>query len=258
MKQIRLGLEKKINISIYAKPEFNSDQMFQIRLGLEQGLDVTYYAKPEFDWLQMEEAIIGLNEYVYDVDKDNYKRRLEDNKMQKQLRDCKEGSTVTIGGQEWQVLRHLENGGTFCIRKDLLDDYRAFDRDNCNDWKKSSLREYLNGEYMEKLLSEIQADEGVEIILDTTQDLTTDDGLKDYGSSTDKIVLLTCDQYREYRHLIDKIDDRWWLITADSAINYYARIVYTDGSLGYYSAYGGNRGVRPACTFNSSILVEVA
>ena len=43
--------------------------------------------------------------------------------MKQQLRDCKEGSTVTIGGQEWQVLRHLENGGTFCIRKDLLDDY---------------------------------------------------------------------------------------------------------------------------------------
>lgn len=178
--------------------------------------------------------------------------------MKQQLRDCKEGSTVTIGGQEWQVLRHLENGGTFCIRKNLLDDYRAFDRDNCNDWKKSSLREYLNGEYKEKLLSEVQADEGVEIILDTTQDLTTDDGLKDYGSSTDKVVLLTCDQYREYRHLLDKIDDWWWLITADSTINHFARYVLTDGSLYGNSACHGCLGVRPACTFNSSILVEVA
>ena len=206
----------------------------------------------------MEEAIIGLDEYVYDVDKDNYKRRLEDNKMQKQLRDCTEGSTVTIGGQEWQVLRHFDNGGTFCLRKDSLDEYKAFDENNCNDWKESSLRKYLNGEYKEKLLSEIRADEGVEIILDTTQDLTTDDGLKDYGSSTDKVVLLTCDQYREYRHLIDKIDYRWWLITADSTINHYARGVCTNGSLYIYSAYGGNCGVRPACTFNSSILVEVA
>lgn len=178
--------------------------------------------------------------------------------MKQQLRDYKEGSTVTIGGQKWQVLRHLENGGTFCIRKDLLENYREFDRNNCNNWKKSSLREYLNGEYIEKLLSEVQADEGVEIILDTTQDLTTDDGLKDYGSSTDKIVLLACDQYREYRHLFDKIDDWWWLITADSTINHYARNVITDGSLNSFSAYIGNSGVRPACTFNSSILVEVA
>ena len=34
--QIRLGLEKNLNISVYAKPEFNSDQMEQIRLGLEE------------------------------------------------------------------------------------------------------------------------------------------------------------------------------------------------------------------------------
>ena len=178
--------------------------------------------------------------------------------MKKQLRDCTEGSTVTIGGQEWQVLKHLENGGTFCLRKDLLDGYKAFDEDNCNDWKKSSLRKYLNEEYKEKLLSEIQADEGVEIILDTTQDLTTDDGLKDYGSSTDKVVLLTCSQYREYRHLFNKIDDWWWLITADSAVNHYARNVRTDGS--FYGCYacGGFSGVRPACTFESSIFVEVA
>lgn len=178
--------------------------------------------------------------------------------MKQELRSCKEGSTVKIGAQEWQVLRHLENGGTFCIRKELLDNYRAFDRDNCNDWKKSSLREYLNREYMEKLLSKIQADEGVEIILDTTQDLTTDDGLKDYGSSTDKVVLLTCEQYRKYRHLFDKLDDWWWLITADSTINHYARIVYTGGSLGNNNACSGYGGVRPACTFNSSIHVEVA
>ena len=178
--------------------------------------------------------------------------------MKKQLRDCTEGSTVTIGGQEWQVLKHLENGGTFCLRKDLLDGYKAFDEDNCNDWKKSSLRKYLNEEYKEKLLSEIQADEGVEIILDTTQDLTTDDGLKDYGSSTDKVVLLTCSQYREYRHLFNKTDDWWWLITADSTINYSARLVSTGGSLDYSYACYGHFGVRPACAFESSIFVEVA
>lgn len=178
--------------------------------------------------------------------------------MKQELRSCKEGSTVTIGGQKWKILSHLENGGTFCIRKNLLDDRREFDQDNCNDWKKSSLRKYLNGEYKEKLLSEIQADEGVEILLDTAQDLTADDGLKDYGSSTDKVVLLTCEQYRKYRHLFDELDAWWWLITADSTINHIARTVYTDGSLGNDYAYYGWGGVRPACAFNSSIPVEVA
>lgn len=66
----------------------------------------------------------------------------------------------------------------------------------------------------------------------------------------------TCDQYRQYRHLFDKLDDWWWLITADSTVNNYARRVDTDGSLNYNYTYRGNIGVRPACTFNSFIEVE--
>ena len=58
--QIRFGLEKGLDISIYAKPEFKGSQMEQIRFGLEHGLDVSIYAKPEFDYNQMRQIRLGL------------------------------------------------------------------------------------------------------------------------------------------------------------------------------------------------------
>ena len=37
---------------------FDSEQIKQIQLGLESEVDITIYANPEFDFLQMEEILI--------------------------------------------------------------------------------------------------------------------------------------------------------------------------------------------------------
>lgn len=62
LEQIRLGLEKKRNVAIYAKECYISYQMKEIRLGLEEGLDVFWYENPIYDWLQMGEIRRGLEE----------------------------------------------------------------------------------------------------------------------------------------------------------------------------------------------------
>ena len=62
MEQIRFGLEKGLDVSVYAKPEFDSKQMREIRLRLEKGLDVNTYTKPKFDWRQTRQISIGLGE----------------------------------------------------------------------------------------------------------------------------------------------------------------------------------------------------
>ena len=41
--QIKLGLKNNINVSLYAKPEYNADQMKEIRFGLENNVDVSLY-----------------------------------------------------------------------------------------------------------------------------------------------------------------------------------------------------------------------
>lgn len=173
----------------------------------------------------------------------------------KQLAEIKAGSTVTIGGMEWNVLAQ-EEGKTLCIADSILEE-RAFDEEGSNDWKKSSLRERLNGKFLNALYAELEAKGiGKDAILEQVQDLTADDGLKDYGSSKDKVFLLTCEQYRKYRQYIKDVHDWWWLVTADSPINNFARYVRTDGTLYYNCAYYGDYGVRPACAFSSSIEVE--
>lgn len=61
MYQIQIGLESGIDVSIFAKPEYDWIQMAQIRLGLEDGINVSQYAilntegKPVYDFMQMHE-----------------------------------------------------------------------------------------------------------------------------------------------------------------------------------------------------------
>ena len=51
--EIRKGLYNGIDVSIYAKPEFEWQQMREIREGLEAGIDVTSYADPKIPRKQM-------------------------------------------------------------------------------------------------------------------------------------------------------------------------------------------------------------
>ena len=53
MTQIRIGLQKGLDISFYADSKFAWEQMDEIRLGLEDKLDVSVYAKSEYSWEQM-------------------------------------------------------------------------------------------------------------------------------------------------------------------------------------------------------------
>ena len=63
MKQIRLGIEKGLDVSIYDdNSKYNFEQMKIIRVGLQENLDVSWYAKPEFDYKQMSEIFLGLSE----------------------------------------------------------------------------------------------------------------------------------------------------------------------------------------------------
>ena len=102
---------------------------------------------------------------------------------------------------------------------------------------------------------------GPNAFLTTELDLTTDDGLKDYGTCTVTIFLLTVDQYRRNRDVIPNADDWWWLSTAFSTkSNGYeslARRVGTGGTLGGNNAYCGYYGLRPACYLDSDLLISV-
>lgn len=166
-------------------------------------------------------------------------------------------SVINYGGLDCIVL-DVEQDRILVLAKESIGNM-PFDEGNSNNFPKGTLCKYLNGEFIKKLKTN-GADTSA--LIPTTIDLTSDDGLKDYGETTQKIFLLTCDMYRKYRSIIPNLDDWWWLATAYSTESNgyasYARTVYSDGSLTTTGAYRGNFGVRPAFYLKSSILESLS
>lgn len=166
-------------------------------------------------------------------------------------------SVINYGGLDCIVL-DVEQDKILVLAKESIGNM-PFDEGNSNNFPKGTLCKYLNDEFIKKLKAD-GADTSA--LIPTTIDLTSDDGLKDYGETTQKIFLLTCDMYRKYRSVIPNLDDWWWLATAYSTeSNGYARsarYVYSDGCLSGRTAYVGDRGVRPAFYLKSSILESLS
>lgn len=166
-------------------------------------------------------------------------------------------SVISYGGLDCIVL-DVEQDKILVLAKESIGNM-PFDEGNSNNFPKGTLCKYLNGEFI-KTLKANGADTSA--LIPTTIDLTSDDGLKDYGETTQKIFLLTCDMYRKYRSIIPNLDDWWWLATAYSTESngyaHYARGVGSGGGLGYSLACDGRIGVRPAFYLKSSILESLS
>lgn len=164
------------------------------------------------------------------------------------IKDVKIGSKFKFGKIEFIKLDNAY-GGCLCLATNILFENR-FDEDSETNWEISTLREELMkviGDYID-----------TSALVPFDRDLTTDDGMTDYGHCTDTVSLLTCDEYRKYRKLIPNCWEEHWTITADS-VTYSDNVrgVYSDGSLDYCNAYYGVGGVRPLCVLKPDTIVEV-
>ena len=169
------------------------------------------------------------------------------------LADIPEGDTFKVGDHEFVV---LEQSGdtTAIIRKELLPEDMEFGRNN-----------NFAGSYVEAKCNEF-ADEiagivGAENLVEHTVDLTSDDGLKDYGSIKCRCALLTTNRYRRYVEILDKCkpDRWWWLATAYSTERHcnsdWVKCVAPSGGI-FNNNYFNCRGVRPFCILKSNIFVS--
>ena len=80
-----------------------------------------------------------------------------------------------------------------------------------NDFRDSSIKKYLNGEYLNVL--ERDGANIREDILPLVVDLKCTLGQHEYGTDTVKAGLLTLEQYGEYYDIIPTVDDWWCLAT---------------------------------------------
>lgn len=187
--------------------------------------------------------------------------------MEKTLKTGKIGqfgaeSRITYGGMKWVVLDARPNM-SLCIAGDVLKGengevrYMAFDTDNKNDFAASSVRAFLNGDFLEELAA---AGADKEAFAPIVLDLTSDDGLDDYGTDSAKIGLITDQMYRAFRKIIPKASEDYWTCTPFSTerngYKSFVRFVNTSGALSSRNAYNGSGGVRPLCALKSDILVS--
>ena len=173
----------------------------------------------------------------------------------KKLAELKPGDRFMYGGVEWVKFEDI-GAGTLCLAAEPVF-LRAFDEENCNDWRKSSLRRELNGAFLEALVAE-GADRAA--FLDWESDLTADDGMTDYGTAVDKIALRSDALCRKYREITPPVDEWCWNLTpwtCDASISYSVRSVHSSGAMDWDSACNGSRGVRPLCYPKSVILVSI-
>lgn len=126
------------------------------------------------------------------------------------LADIKEGDTFKVGTHEFVVLEH-SGDTTAVILRDILIHNAEFGENN--NYNGSAMDKACN-----KFADEIAAIVGTENLVEHTVDLTSDDGLKDYGKVKRRMSLLTAEQYRRYVEILDKHkpDGWWWLATPHS------------------------------------------
>ena len=161
------------------------------------------------------------------------------------------GDTFEISGINWKILDITEKG--YMCLADKLEDSMEFD-ERSSDWEGSQLREYLNTEFFEKISDEI----GEENIITFNRDLTSLDGQTEYGKCEDMLSLLTIDEYRKYRKLINNTNFYWWLISPWSTPcndwNRSVTVVAPAGCINRNSCDDCHGGVRPVCIFSSLIF----
>ena len=171
----------------------------------------------------------------------------------KELGKVDVGKTAKLGEFEVIVLEHSAET-TAVILKDLYKTNEEFGKNNNFDGSNAD----KHCKEFEKKLAKII---GAENIIGHTVDLTSDDGLKCYGTVRCKVSLLTTDLYRRYVEILDnhKLDAWWWLATPHSTPKHcdynWVKCVAPSGRIyDYYYYISG--GVRPFCILKSNILVS--
>ena len=157
---------------------------------------------------------------------------------------------ITVGGVSFTIIQTGEDW-VKCIASRGIKNM-AFDTQAQNNFAVSEIREFLNGEFLQRLIDAGAPEEMFEYF---TVDLTADDGSKDYGNDLVRVGLITCDEYRRFRENIPKFPGKWWwTATPDSTKNDFVRGVTSDGTLGSTGVNSSNGGVYPICVFKSEIL----
>ena len=183
--------------------------------------------------------------------------------MTKKMEICKvrNGERFIIDGEEFVKLGDIA-GGAFVLLADTLPDYCAFESEDADED-----RDHNNfiGSNVQRVVDEWLHSHKVlsEAALARPIDLTSMDGMTDYGMPNVYGRILTVDEYRKYRRFIPLTDKPFWTATpwctrsSSSSYNSIAYRVSAGGSLINLSVFYAGFCARPALALKSSLLVSV-
>ena len=198
---------------------------------------------------------ISINNQRIELTEEQVKQLMEAYSIQpKKLSEYAAGDTVKIGDFEMVVLEQLD-GETVLILKGMYGEDMEFGAEN-NNYEGSYVDEKC--QEFAQALSEIV---GWEDIILHKVDLTSDDGLKDYGTVERRASLITAEMYRKFVDILDKFNPKcwWWLATPWSTKRHendaWVKCVSPSGIIGS-GRYTRDYGVRPFCILKSTIFVE--
>jgi len=172
--------------------------------------------------------------------------------MEERISVLSAGERFSYKGFDWITLDPDVDGegNVLAIMASTWNDreYR-FDEVGYNNYANSSLRKRLQKELLPVL--------GEDNLISHVIDLVADNGDDRYGKITDKVFILSCDEYRKYRKYVPLLPEWMWTCTpwyiTDPGHGHYVRSVYTTGGLNHNNA-NDSSGVAPACIFASKNL----
>lgn len=162
------------------------------------------------------------------------------------------GQEFELGGIGWTII----GTGIYCVKciSTQCVGRRAFDTGDENNFAASSLCDYLNGEFLQRLIA---SGAPKEMFIRFRINLMSDDGLNDYGVIEVKVGLVTCEEYRLCRSDLPPIQcDCWATATSSSPGNAFVRFVGADGSLNSTATFFTGMGIRPVIALDSRMLRE--
>lgn len=178
-----------------------------------------------------------------------------------ELSRVRQGEAFTFDGVRWVKLDESA-GAALVVAEDVLLKNTPFEcedaeREDHNNFKGSNLELSI----VELLTAKHQKIQ--DAVVERPIDLTTMDGMTDYGMPVVTARVLTIDEYRKYRRFIPLASEPYWLATgwttksSPSSDTGYAYCVFTGGALNYINVFGANFAARPALYLKSSILVSI-
>ncbi len=162
------------------------------------------------------------------------------------IRTLPDRSHFNFKGFAWIALDNNVDGGVLAIMASSWNGEKYCFDENCrNNYAKSSLRR--------KLLNELLPVLGEDNLIPHEVDLVADNGDDRYGKISDKVFILSCDEYRKYRKNIpSRLGWMWtctpWYIT-DPERSHNVRYVSMNDFISDHIATSSNE-VLPVCVFN--------